>query len=266
MYEFGALITLRNIFLDSFRKSNKEVIVIFFVAVFAIIGDEYISSAYRLYQTLKQLNFESSAFAFSQTLNGFKHLYGNLAPLIWWSSMGLIIRLIIPMLLMKLMFHRNLENYGIKFKQQSQYIGLYILLYLCMIPLIFLVSKTPAFQHTYPMFKAPQSLSGNNWIVGMIIWELVYLLRFVSLEFFFRGFLVLGLKKTFGIYSVFIALIPYVMIHFNKPFLEMLGSIVAGIVLGVMSYFTHSVMMGIALHFMVALTMDITALIMSVSA
>ena len=44
-----------------------------------------------------------------------------------------------------------------------------------------------------------------------------------------------GIKKQFGFYSIFIMIIPYVMIHFNKPFPEIIGAIFAGLILGVLS-------------------------------
>ena len=88
------------------------------------------------------------------------------------------------------------------------------------------------------------------------------MLQFLGAEFFFRGVLIHGLKHRFGFYSIFISIIPYCMIHFQKPFLEALGSIIAGLILGMMSLRTNSVIMGTALHFGVALTMDICALMM----
>jgi hypothetical protein len=51
------------------------------------------------------------------------------------------------------------------------------------------------------------------------------------------------------------------MIHFQKPFMEAFLSILGGIILGAMSLRTNSVIMGTALHFGVALTMDVSALL-----
>lgn len=47
----------------------------------------------------------------------------------------------------------------------------------------------------------------------------------------------------------------YCMIHFEKPLTEAMGSIVAGIVLGFLSYRTCSVWMGAALHVIIAISM-----------
>ena len=54
--------------------------------------------------------------------------------------------------------------------------------------------------------------------------------------------------------------IPYVMIHFNKPVPETLGALVAGVVLGYLALKARSCVLGIALHFGVAITMDFLAI------
>jgi membrane protease YdiL (CAAX protease family) len=91
-------------------------------------------------------------------------------------------------------------------------------------------------------------------------WECLYLLQFFGLEFFFRGFMIHGLKDKLGIYSVFVMTIPYCMIHFGKPLPECVGSIGAGLFLGMMSYKTGSVWMGAFLHMAVAISMDVLSL------
>ena len=104
-----------------------------------------------------------------------------------------------------------------------------------------------------------QRLAGRS-AVDFAAWQALYALQFVSLEFFFRGFLVHTLKRDLGAHAVFVAVVPYCMIHFQKPLPEALGAIVAGIVLGTLSLRTGSVLGGAAVHVAVALTMDVLAL------
>jgi hypothetical protein len=79
-------------------------------------------------------------------------------------------------------------------------------------------------------------------------------------ELFFRGFLVLGLKRALGLASVLVMLAPYCMIHYYKPMPEALGSIGAGLLLGLLAWRTGTVVYGWFLHYSVALTMDLLAL------
>jgi hypothetical protein len=54
--------------------------------------------------------------------------------------------------------------------------------------------------------------------------------------------------------------VPYVMIHFSKPYLEACGAIVAGTVLGSLSMKTGSIWAGFLIHSTVAILMDLLAL------
>lgn len=100
-----------------------------------------------------------------------------------------------------------------------------------------------------------ETLFPNFWT-----WEALYFCQFFALEFFFRGFMVHGLKHRFGIYSVLVMMIPYCMIHFGKPLPETLAAILAGLVLGILSLKTHSILLGVAIHYSVGLMMDLAAL------
>jgi len=51
------------------------------------------------------------------------------------------------------------------------------------------------------------------------------------------------------------------MIHFQKPFLEALASILAGTILGMIALRTRSIFYGILIHCSVAISMDMAALI-----
>ena len=84
-------------------------------------------------------------------------------------------------------------------------------------PLVFWVSTQESFLIKYPFYRPS---SEDHIYPNLFIWEIFYFLQFISLEFFFRGFLVHGLKKEIGDYSVLVMVIPYCMIHFQKPFLE----------------------------------------------
>ena len=126
-----------------------------------------------------------------------------------------------------------------------------------MIPLILLASTTNSFQHKYPFYSPP---FGESLWPNFIIWQCLYLLQFFALEFFFRGFMLHGIKKRFGFYSIWVMMIPYMMIHFQKPMPETIGAIFAGIILGALSLKSRSIWLGVAIHYSVAITMDLAAL------
>lgn len=133
--------------------------------------------------------------------------------------------------------------------------GLTLGLFLIMVPFVVFVAFTDSFQSTYPFYQ-----HADRSAFDFIAWSLIYAAQFFALEFFYRGFLIHGLRHRFGVYSILISMIPYVMIHFGKPLPETLGSIVAGIALGAISYHYRSVWPAIALHVSIAFSMDLFSL------
>jgi uncharacterized protein len=55
-------------------------------------------------------------------------------------------------------------------------------------------------------------------------------------EFFFRGFLIFGLKDKLKEAAIFVQVIPFVLVHFGKPELETLSTILTGILFGYIAY------------------------------
>jgi membrane protease YdiL (CAAX protease family) len=68
-------------------------------------------------------------------------------------------------------------------------------------------------------------------------------------EFLFRGYMLFGLEKSIGKSAIFVQAIPFVLLHFGKPFLEMLACIPGGFVLGYVSYRTRSFLPCFIIHF-----------------
>lgn len=181
----------------------------------------------------------------------------ELARRAYWVFGQFVAYVVIPVPVILLLIRRPLSSYGVKLKGCFACWWVYALMYLVMVPIILWISGSERFQHTYPFYRLAE---GESWWPRLIIWEMLYALQFAALEFFFRGFMLHGVKLRFGAYAIFVMTVPYCLIHFGKPMPETLGAIVAGIVLGFMSLKTRSVWMGAALHTAVAWTMDAAAL------
>jgi membrane protease YdiL (CAAX protease family) len=80
-------------------------------------------------------------------------------------------------------------------------------------------------------------------------------------EFIWRGFTLFGLEKKFGWYAVFIQMIPFVILHNGKPFLETFGAILGGIGLGIIALRTRSVYYCIIIHLGVIYSIDILSVL-----
>ena len=183
--------------------------------------------------------------------------FAQLFRLSHWFLILSICYIFIPIFTIKFFFKDSLKKYGLSFKNSLKDYKIYLLLIALIIPIVFAVSYTKSFQATYPFYK----LKHNEPIdIKFLIWELEYLAHFFAVEFFFRGFIIHGLKHRFGYYSVFVLIIPYCMIHFSKPMPETIAAIIAGFILGTLSLKSRNIYLGFFIHCSVAITMDLCAL------
>lgn len=181
--------------------------------------------------------------------------YARLRRLAYWSLSTFVGYMLLPMLWTKMVMGRSLRGMGLSTRGVVSHAWLYVGMYLLILPAVYAVSGTESFQSTYPFYEQ----AGRSYY-DLILWETMYAIQFMSLEFFFRGFLIHGLKRRFGFYAIFVSVIPYCMIHFGKPIPECFGSIIAGLALGMFSLFTGSIWLGVLIHVSVAVTMDMLAL------
>ncbi|MBN1946483.1 MAG: CPBP family intramembrane metalloprotease [Bradymonadales bacterium] len=182
----------------------------------------------------------------------------RLCGLFFWAASCVTMYFVVPALVIKLGFRQSLGEYGLKLRGGLRHLKIYLVLFAIVLPAVVVVSFSENFQEQYPFY---QDYRANRIPAGFLYWELAYAVQFFALEFFFRGFLVHGLKHRLGFYSVLVMVVPYCMIHFGKPFPETLASIVAGLVLGLLSLRTGTIWPGFLIHVSVAWSMDLAALV-----
>jgi hypothetical protein len=139
----------------------------------------------------------------------------------------------------------------------------YFVMLLIMLPLIILASTQGDFLGAYPRGQKFHSLAIENsahWkYFGL--YELVYGLDFISIEFFFRGFMVLAFVGLLGPRAILPMAMFYVVIHWGKPAGELISSFFGGMLLGIISYYGKSIIGGIIVHMGIAWMMEIGALV-----
>lgn len=148
-----------------------------------------------------------------------------------------------------------LQNVGLGLPSLQQHARPYFTLLLLMLPVVVAVSFAKSFQRYYPFYDYVEQ--GWRWL---LIWEAMYALQFIVLEFFYRGFLLFSLQRAIGAYAIFVMTIPYCMVHLGKPAIEAFAAIPAGIVLGTLALQSRSIWLGAALHIAVAWSMDLLSL------
>jgi membrane protease YdiL (CAAX protease family) len=130
------------------------------------------------------------------------------------------------------------------------------LLYVVMLPVVYVASRQAGFQRAYPFFAFERLGAGSLLLglgiraVGMFTWE-----------FLCRGYLLFAFEhRVGGPAAIAIQTIPFAVMHVGKPGPEAVGSIVAGIVLGIIALRNRSFIPGAILHWLVAATLDVFAL------
>lgn len=182
-------------------------------------------------------------------------IYYDLKTYAWWSGWRVFGYVVIPLGVILCMPGERLRDYNLSFKGFLRHLPLYLGMFALFFPVLVLVSKTEAFTHTYPFYK-----KANRSMFDLLAWEGMYAAQFLSLEFFFRGFLLQGVRRQLGVNALFVMIIPYCMIHYGKPLPETMGAILAGILLGTMAMRTRSIWGGVVIHVCVAVTMDLLSI------
>jgi len=175
----------------------------------------------------------------------------------WFSLSALLFRLAVPAAIALLAGWRA-DEFGWTAGRGRAW-PIYAALYALVLPAVVWASASPAFQATYP---AARALIADRRIdaVDFAAYQALYALVFVSGECFWRGWLCLGIERRLGAHAILVMIVPYVCAHYGKPMPETLGAIAAGTVLGWLALHHRSVWAGVALHYGVALTMDVAAM------
>lgn len=173
------------------------------------------------------------------------------------SNLSSFVTVILPLYLIYFLTkHFKPELYGFRLNGSKPLPYFWLILF--MIPLIYLASFRPDFLHTYPTYT-------DNWeykLLGVEQWktvgiyELCYGFDFISVELFFRGFLVVALSKFAGKYAVIPMVVVYAFLHFGKPAGETISSIFGGYILGILAFESRNIFGGLIAHLGVAWGME----------
>lgn len=194
-----------------------------------------------------------------------KHLAAPALPYFWWFGWSLVLYLAVPLFLSAVTRGSFTRRYGLGLGDWKAGLAISGLFLLVMLPAVYVASRFQTFSGHYPLagqgaftLKVP----GKDQVsLGLfLLYELAYFLYFVGWEFLFRGWMLNGLLPRFGRGgAILFQTAPFVVMHLGKPELEALGSIIAGIALGVLALRTRSFWYGALLHGLIAVWMDVLA-------
>ena len=93
--------------------------------------------------------------------------------------------------------------------------------------------------------------------IPLFLFETSYASNFVTVELFFRGFLIYAFVRYFGTYAVLPMVVSYCVLHFGKPLTESLSSIIGGYALGILALNNRNIWGGVIIHVGVAWLMEL---------
>lgn len=180
----------------------------------------------------------------------------ELSSFIYWFLLDFLLFFIIPIYLIRLVLKESFKDYGLSFENKN--IGFFYLIIsiLLFIPIIILISNSENFTQYFPLMN-----SAKDELTIFLIYECFFILFIFAWEFIFRGFMLFGLEKKFGFYSIFIQIIPFVLLHSGKPFIETFASIFGGLFLGYLALRTRSIFYGFIIHAVILIALDLIALL-----
>ncbi len=183
--------------------------------------------------------------------------FTRLQEMNWWAGTQILFYLVVPLTVMTVVGVRPSEI-GWRLRGTASHWKVYAGIFAVAVPFVVIASYGAEFQDRYPLYEVYPGQSGV-WS-DLASWWPFYLVQFVAIEAFFRGFLVLGLGRRIGSAAILVATVPYLMIHLVKPPVEALASIVGGLVMGTLAWRTKSIWWGVAVHVGVAVLMDVMSL------
>ncbi len=161
----------------------------------------------------------------------------------WWFGLQGILGFILPVAILRFGFKNSVKEMGLgkgDHRLALKIAALYI-------PLIIVgtwfFSDSPAFLAKYPHFTP----AATDWGV-FLAYESLFLFYWIGWEYLWRGFVLFGTARTFGIMAIFVQTMPFAIMHFQKPMPEALLSIVGGVVLGALVWRTRSFWIAVPIH------------------
>jgi uncharacterized protein len=238
------------------QKASRTTLIVLFSVCVSLLALDYLKNYTAFYAFLayiSQWQGQPQDFWLHQLHNS---TFNNLYHHAWWGFWHIVTYVLIPIFVIKTILKESPLDYGWRWGETHKHWQGYLALLSPILVFVVMVSYREDFVDHYPFYD----LAGRS-VLDFVAWEVIYLIQFASLEFFFRGYIVQTLRPYYGSSAIWIMVVPYLMIHFGKPWLEATGAIFFGLFLGILALRSRSIWGGFCVHAGVAVSMDIASLI-----
>jgi len=170
---------------------------------------------------------------------------------------ALILLFILPVFITRFILRENLRDYGLGLGDWKYGLRFVILSIIIVFPILLLGSHASDIRATYPHVRNVT----NKPDLFMLV-EFCYMFYYIGWEFFFRGYILFGLREKFGdFYAILIQTVPSSIMHIGKPEGEFIGAIIVGIIFGYLVLRTKSIWYAFFIHLFIGIAIDILVVI-----
>ncbi len=146
---------------------------------------------------------------------------------------------IIPMLIIMVVFRENPRYYGFTLGDWKAGIVITLGATVLISPVLWFVAReNPSMQEYYKGMVA-----GLPWSTFLDLF---------GWEFLFRGWLLFGYTRQFGVDGIWLQAVPFALAHIGKPELETLSTVFGGFAFGWVAWRTRSFVYPLLIHWFVA--------------
>lgn len=166
---------------------------------------------------------------------------------------SLVLLLIFPLVVIKFLLKEPWKNYGLQLGDRKKGLLLSGIFIVVFILLNYLVVRTPYFLNQISIYPG---MAVNFWL---FLWfELVISLALhFSLEFFFRGFIQLGLEKKLGLFSLFLQALVQSLIIFRGAWVMIALIFLSALGAGYVARQSRSIIYSFVSMWIISLSLDI---------
>lgn len=153
---------------------------------------------------------------------------------------GLALYLLIPLAMIIFGFRKPVSEYGFTLGDWKAGLLITGAAVLIMAPILWLIGRSDPAMRNYYSWQATRILPWMTFL-DLLGWE-----------FFFRGFLLFGYERKFGVHALWLQAVPFAMAHITKPAVETLSTIFGGFAFGWVAWRTRSFLYPFLIHWFVA--------------
>lgn len=210
------------------RKVDTQTAVVLLFAAFSVI---------------LQMNYGDRGFFRREIAPFLTDNHSGLHGWVWWFGIQGILGFVLPVAILRFGFRNSWKEMGLGLGDWK----LAVRIALIYLPLVILgtwfLSDSSAFQAKYPHYTP----AARDWGV-FFVYESFFLLYWVGWEYLWRGFVLFGTARVFGIMAIFVQTVPFAILHYEKPMPEAILSIIGGVALGALVWRTRSFWIAVPIH------------------